>query len=157
MWKKHINPVADTLCYCLMPNHFHFIVYIKEVQCLPSKKHFSQPFANFFNCYAKSYNIMYNRHGNLFTQNFKRKLIDDEKYLIYLLAYIHLNPVKDGYTNHIQNWKFSSIHEYLTTKKSWLRKDKIMQNFIDVDDFLRWHELLHQMMLFRKTNRVLIE
>ncbi len=33
-WKQHIHPVADTLAYCLMPNHFHFMVTVKVRELL---------------------------------------------------------------------------------------------------------------------------
>ena len=33
-WNKYISPIADTLCYCLMPNHFHFMVRIREAEVL---------------------------------------------------------------------------------------------------------------------------
>jgi putative transposase len=33
-WDKYIRPIADTLCYCLMPNHFHFMVRIREAEVL---------------------------------------------------------------------------------------------------------------------------
>ena len=29
-WTKYINPIANTLAYCLMPNHFHCLVLIKD-------------------------------------------------------------------------------------------------------------------------------
>lgn len=34
--RKHLLPYVDFLCYCLMPNHFHWLVYTKEEACLPS-------------------------------------------------------------------------------------------------------------------------
>ncbi len=29
-YKQHVSPIADTYAYCLMPNHFHFLVKIKS-------------------------------------------------------------------------------------------------------------------------------
>lgn len=34
--RKHLLPYVDFLCYCLMPNHFHWLIYTKEEACLPS-------------------------------------------------------------------------------------------------------------------------
>lgn len=30
LWGKYITPIADTFCYCLLPNHFHFLIRFKE-------------------------------------------------------------------------------------------------------------------------------
>ena len=35
--RHHILPNVDFLAYCLMPNHFHWLVYVKKEACLPSK------------------------------------------------------------------------------------------------------------------------
>ncbi len=37
LWKKYIHPVAETFCYNLLPNHFHFFIRIKEVSTQNSK------------------------------------------------------------------------------------------------------------------------
>ncbi|MCO6475926.1 MAG: hypothetical protein J5I94_04855 [Phaeodactylibacter sp.] len=36
--RKHLLPLVDILCYCLMPNHFHWLVYTRPEACWPSKK-----------------------------------------------------------------------------------------------------------------------
>ena len=35
--RKHLHPYVDILCYCLMPNHFHWLIYTNQAACLPSK------------------------------------------------------------------------------------------------------------------------
>jgi putative transposase len=35
--EKYFLPIVDVLCYCLMPNHFHFLVYTRPEACLPGK------------------------------------------------------------------------------------------------------------------------
>lgn len=43
-WNKYISPFAETYCYCLMPNHFHFLILTKsELKPLESSNSGSQP------------------------------------------------------------------------------------------------------------------
>ncbi len=130
-WDYYISPIASTHAWCLMPNHFHFLVKIKEeeellayfklsknlqgfnqnLEGLVSKK-ISQQFSNLFNSYSKSFNKVYNRKGSLFIPRFKHKLIEDETYLKQIVLYIHNNPVHHGFTQNPLDWKYSSIHNY---------------------------------------------
>ncbi len=76
LYAKQIEPVAETLAYCLLGNHFHLLVRIKEeADCrLKSGRLLnpSQQFSNLFNGYAKAVNNAYHRTGNLFQRPFGR-------------------------------------------------------------------------------------
>jgi len=122
-WGEYISPVADTYAYCLMPNHFHFLVKIKtevELKDLTGFENLSgllkQPFSNLFNGYAKAYNNMYNRKGSLFQRPFKQKPIDSEAYLKEVIFYIHHNPVHHGFTKQMEDWPYSSFPALLTNR-----------------------------------------
>lgn len=140
--KKHIAPVADIYAYCLLKNHFHLLLRIKDEQELPErfkiKPHLA--FSNFFNSYTKSINKMYNRTGSLFEEHLKRKRVVNQDYLIQLVAYIHLNPVKHNFTAHYQEYKFSSFQAYITDKQTEIDKNFIF-SMIEKDSFLYWHDL----------------
>ncbi len=125
-YKQHISPIAETIVWCLMPNHFHLLVKIKSedeiastfpkfqtLEKLDDKTNFlSKQFSNFFSSYSQSFNKVYGRRGSLFLKNFKRKEISDENYLRNLILYIHLNPVKHGFTNVISDWKWVSYETF---------------------------------------------
>lgn len=129
----HIDPVADTIAWCLMPNHFHLLVRIKDaedlIQTFPKFRTLeklkeapaalphllSKKFANFFSSYTQSFNKVYERRGSLFLKNFKRKLVESESYLIQLILYIHLNPVKHGFTGNTEKWQWHSKNEFWKT------------------------------------------
>ena len=81
--KKYILPVANVFSYCLLKNHFHLLVQIKEGK---EEKVISKGFSNFFNSYSKSINKKYNRSGSLFRDRFKRIKIKDEEYLKTLIV-----------------------------------------------------------------------
>lgn len=77
--ERFISPIAEILSYCLIPNHFHLLVDIKESEEIEIKsiayakdpdKLISQVFSNFFNSYSKSFNKAHNRAGRLFLYPF---------------------------------------------------------------------------------------
>src|SRR5690554_2256509 len=134
-YELHINPIAETIAWCLMPNHFHLLVKIKSEEEINStfpkfrtlekfddKTNFlSKQFANFFSSYTQSFNKVYGRRGSLFLKNFKRKEILDENYLRNLILYIHLNPLKHGFTNDILDWKWNSYQSFPVVHKEMFR------------------------------------
>jgi REP element-mobilizing transposase RayT len=65
-------------------------------------------FRDFFISYAKSIYKAYGRTGALFQQGYKKKLVDSESYLKYLIQYIHNNPVEAGLCKKPGDWKYSS-------------------------------------------------
>ena len=91
LYENHIDPIADTYAWCLMKNHFHFLVRIKDESELSLPRAPHQCFSNLFNAYTKAINKRYNRHSSLFQRTFKRKLIDNEVYFKNLVIYIHNN------------------------------------------------------------------
>ncbi len=97
---KYLIPVADVYAYCFLKNHFHLLLRLKDAQDLPPKflEKLHLAFSHLFNAYTKAINKRYGRSGSLFQEHIKRKRVDNEKYLIQLIAYIHLNPVKHGFT-----------------------------------------------------------
>ncbi|MCG9910877.1 MAG: transposase [Flavobacteriales bacterium] len=144
-YRKHIDPVAETLAWCLMPNHFHLLVKIKSEEDIAAdstvsnfskvsnfgkvvnetaesagSKFISKQFANFFSSYTQSFNKVYNRRGSLFIKNFKRKEVSDEEYLRNLILYIHLNPVKHGFTTSVNDWRHSSYSIFPERQTQWL-------------------------------------
>lgn len=78
----------DILGYCLMPNHFHFL--LKQVTDI-SITHFMLKLGT---SYAKYFNIKYGEVGSLFQGRFKAKLVEKDEYLLQLSRYIHRNPKK---------------------------------------------------------------
>ena len=59
-----------TFCFCLLPNHFHFLIQVREST---NEAAALSAFSNFLNSYTKSYNKVFDRHGGLFQRKFKRK------------------------------------------------------------------------------------
>jgi putative transposase len=155
----HINPVADTYCYCLMPNHIHFLIRIKEEEELrahlksagqseETSKVFKnlgglspQAFSNLFNSYTKSYNKVFSRRGSLFIPNFKRKEIKDDAYLTRVIQYIHFNPVHHGFVKDIRDWPHSSYHSLLHSRETSLKREEVLAWFGGAEEFCKLHDL----------------
>lgn len=82
------EPLVDIAAYCLMPNHFHLLLK-QKVDGGISK--FMQKLTTGYTMY---FNTKYQRSGTLFQGKFKSKQTGEDRYLKYLLSYIHLNPSK---------------------------------------------------------------
>ena len=116
------NRLIGIGAYCLMPNHFHLLVREREDGGLSLVMHKLQT------GYTMYFNKKYQRTGGLFESTFKAKHVDDDRYLNYLLAYIHLNPVKtidpkdwenktirnkDTAKEFLNGYEYSSYHHYI--------------------------------------------
>ena len=151
-YTAYIYPIAETYAYCLMPNHFHLMIKIREKNELEKlgvtdlenlEVYISKQFSNFFNSYTKSYNKRYCRNGSLFNPRFKRKLISNTRYFTQLIAYIHYNPVHHGFVKDIHDWHFSSFHAYLLDKRTRLNIDEALHWFGSRDSFIQFHQNLN--------------
>jgi putative transposase len=79
-------PLVSIGAYCLMSNHFHILL----TPCVEGGV--SQFMKKLCTAYSMYFNKRYNRTGTLFEGPFKAKWADNDEYLKYLYAYIHLNP-----------------------------------------------------------------
>jgi putative transposase len=150
LWWKHVSPIAETWAYCLLRNHFHIVVYIKNREDLTTDlsglgdltglKQPHQYFSNFFNAYTKGVNIAVQRTGALFERPFKRITVGNEPYLIRLIVYIHQNPQKHKFVRDFREWNYSSFHELTSDVPTRLNRDRLMQLFGSHADFIRIHQ-----------------
>lgn len=152
-YDEYIYPIANTFCYCLMPNHFHFLVRVKKESVLNEffkeklerelnlqgfknlEGLISRQFSNLFNAYAKAFNKQHNRRGSLFMHTFKRKLITDENYLRKLIHYIHYNPIDAGLAHLPEEWEHSSYKSIISLSETKLLRDEVIDYFEDMENF----------------------
>jgi putative transposase len=140
--KKYLLPIADVYAYCLLKNHFHIVLRIKENEELSEKlkEKIHLPFSNFFNSYSKSINASYNRTGSLFQEHLQRNRIENEEYLKQLIVYVHLNPVKHKFTKSFETYLHSSYRSYLSNKETSIDRDFILELFGGIDNFKFYHD-----------------
>ncbi len=106
--RKLLPPGSFSLiAYCLMPNHFHLL--IKQNSDIPITKLILKVCTS----YSKIFNKKYERIGTLFQDRFKTEHIGNNEYLLWLSAYIHLNPRVANLVQDDLDWKWSSYSEYL--------------------------------------------
>lgn len=152
----YIHPVARTYAFCLMPNHFHFMVGIRSKKELMEFYHEKYPdrdpqsfqnfadllsnqFKNFLISYAKSFNKKYDRRGSLFLDNINRKPVKNDTYYNSLIYYIHQNPVHHGFANHPAEWPFSSYQIFGSQKETQLERDEALTWFGGYKAFVEFH------------------
>jgi REP element-mobilizing transposase RayT len=159
-YQKYVAPYAETLAWCLMPTHFHFLIKPKDpgnqiyegfnpLVDLGSKSlaglaepagfDLSRKFSHLFNCYAQAYNKQNNRCGSLFKNRFKRVLITDDNHLRTAIIYIHLNPSHHKIERDFKNWKYSSYNAILQNENHFLNSTKILEIFDDTGNFIFCH------------------
>jgi len=137
--QKYISPVADTLAFCLLLNHFHFLIHIKALPELPEGPQIHQRFSNLFNAYSKAINRAYGRRGSLFEKSLKRKVVDTDQYLRTLVVYIHRNPQTHGLVEDFRAWPYSSHPMITRANDLFLNRSALFRHFDGLTDFLDAH------------------
>ena len=100
--KYKIECEFSVYAYCLMSNHVHIL--LKE-----DEDSISTVMQRIGTSYAYWFNRKYNRTGHLFQDRFKSEPVENERYLLAVVRYIHQNPVKIGLS--ISEW--TSYNEYI--------------------------------------------
>lgn len=97
--------------YCLMPNHIHLLLEMGEVSL-------SKVLQRFHTWYTQYFNRRYGRVGHLFQGRYKAIVCDKDAYLLELVRYIHLNPVRAGLVDSPEEYPWSSHRVYLSIDRS---------------------------------------
>jgi REP element-mobilizing transposase RayT len=98
------------LAYCLMNNHFHFALKVEDAPL-------SRIMHRLLTAHAVAFNERHERVGHLFQGRYKSVLCLDDRYLIALIRYIHMNPVRAGLVDRADLWQWSS-HQYYRKRAS---------------------------------------
>lgn len=134
--EKDHQKLVLILAFCLMPNHFHFLV--KELH----KEGTSSFLRNFQNSYAKYFNTKSERSGALFQSMFKAVRIESDEQLMHVSRYIHLNPltsfiIKD--INDLESYNWSSYPSYINKQSNQLVDSEIiLGNFSATQHFKKF-------------------
>lgn len=144
--------LVDIGAYCLMPNHFHLLVREK------TEKGISTFMQKVMTGYTMYFNKKYERTGALFGGTFKAQHADDDVYLKYLFAYIHLNPIKlvdsmwkendifdrTKAEKYLSGYRYSSYSDYCINNRKEgpiLNKEafpKYFETNTEFNDFVSW-------------------
>ena len=118
--EAHIYPCCSILAYCLMPNHFHFLVHSDKrttaTKLIGGKERniLSEGIRNTLSSYTQAINKQNTSTGSLFQQNTKaRPMVKGGKnYDLICLHYIHQNPVRAKLVTKMEDWPYSSFSDY---------------------------------------------
>lgn len=117
------DKLVNIHCYCLMPNHFHFLMQQLKDNGI------SIFLSQFSNSYTKYFNTKYTRVGSLFQGTFKSVLVESDEQFIHLSRYIHINPVVSTLVKSLDRYPWSSYEEYMDGKENICSTEEIMNFF----------------------------
>lgn len=111
--------------FCLMPNHFHLLV--EQCGNVPVSKLISQVCTSF----AMYINKKYKRVGHLFQDCFKTVNVESDPQLMWVSAYIHMNPVKDNLVKNPQQYVWSSYNDYVSDRNLLIVNTDFLKSLFD--------------------------
>jgi REP element-mobilizing transposase RayT len=132
--KNETEKLVDFICYCLCPNHYHFI--LRQIIDRGIEKFMHRLGLG----YTNYFNQKYKRSGSLFQGTFKANHIDSNEYLLYASAYVNLNYRVHKFTS---NFFISSWKDFLQSEE---RKEKfcdtniILGQFADASEYKNFAE-----------------
>lgn len=117
----------ELLCYCLIPNHFHLLVYQINDHAM------QRLMRGVMTAYSRYFNKKYNRSGGLFESRYKASRIGSDEYLMHITRYIHLNPKQ------WRNYAYSSLPAYIKVNDlDWLNEHRILELFSSPSTYLEF-------------------
>lgn len=125
------DAAVEIYAWCLMDNHYHLLVHgdMGDISTMMLRSD---------SRYAQHFNARHGRVGHLFQDRFASEPVETEEYLLLVVRYIHLNPLKAG---------LSTSCDYPWSSYGSLRDDSwpdpvqpAAQLFASREDFVRFHE-----------------
>lgn len=126
---QKLDESIEVLSYCLMPNHFHCLIYQIDEDGMARLMH------SIMTSYSRYFNKKYGRSGPLFESRYKASRIASDEYLLHISRYIHLNP--DEWID----YPYSSLRAYLYDDvPCWLKKTRIAELYGSAVKYLTFLE-----------------
>lgn len=143
--EKRGKTLVSILGYCLMPNHFHLILYEH------TEGGISKFMGKLLTAYSMYFNTKYERSGPLFTHPFRSEHISNESQFMYIFSYVHLNPIsiidknwkengvknKEGAKEFLGKYQFSSYQDFLNRG----RLESVIINFSLIPTYIKNMEM----------------
>lgn len=138
---KKLKKLVNIVCYCVNPNHYHFI--LEQV----ADKGVEKFMHKFGLGYTKYFNAKYHRSGGLFQGAYKAIHIDSNEYLLHSSVYVNLNDKVHRLGNSVSK---SSWEEYTGGKVGICEKDIILGQFKNIKDYKEFAEDALNLILEKK-------
>lgn len=120
---KNLSQELEIAAYCLMPNHFHFLIRQGK------KDSVTKFIKQLTNAYTLYFNKKYKRVGGLMQGTFKAVEIGKDDLLLHVSRYIHLNPVAASLAKDIKEYRWSSLNYYIDNLESPILNKKIVTSY----------------------------
>lgn len=153
--KIHLSPYVDVIAWCLMPNHFHLMVLVKDdlsegfiLSETLTTKTINDSIGVMLRSYTRAINKQENFSGSLFRKETKAECVNspsfkfsqgftlsetltEKQYPQVCFDYIHQNPVKAGIVKKAEDYEFSSAKDYAGLRNNKLTNKKVALEHVD--------------------------
>jgi putative transposase len=137
LWTDYMDRHFEVWSYCLIPNHFHFLVRVREQD---TTNYAMESWRRLAISYTQAINKQENRRGSLFQEHPKHLLVKSDTHLMTLIRYIHHNPVHHGLTQQLNNWHYSSYSAFFSSVPSRIMRSDVIALFGSIDAFKQFHQ-----------------
>ena len=132
---EELSGLAEIIAYCLMPNHYHILLYTKPDLNDQQSKVLNRKIGTLQSSYTQAYNKRFQKTGSLFQQKVKRKCLNNQAdQAVICFHYIHQNPLKAGLVKLMQNWEFSSFKDYINEVACKIINRKIAYDLLAIPE-----------------------
>lgn len=129
---------GEIYCYCLMSNHVHMIIKTGDITISKIMKKLNE-------LYARYFNMKYNLSGHLFQGRYYWELVEDDKYLLEVTRYIHLNPVRANMVKKPEEYAWSSYRMFIgKDSENLINSEKILSYFNSDNRRKRYREFIEE-------------
>ena len=114
----------NCFAYCLMSNHYHLVIETVEGNLSKGMRHLN-------GVYCQRFNKHHQRVGHVIQGRYTGILVDKDNYLLELVRYVLLNPVRANMVKTAGQWPWSSYRSMIgkTTFEGWLVVNRILSLF----------------------------
>jgi REP element-mobilizing transposase RayT len=143
--KKALLPHCSIIAWCLMPNHFHWLVVVNkdyEPEYYSNERTkklnpLNNSIGSLLSSYTQQINKKQDRSGSLFRKRTKAKSLNEhmvkhDDYLLNCFLYVHQNPIRAGLVNKLRDWEFSSYKDYSGLRHGELCDKDLMYDFVQI-------------------------
>ena len=136
---NHVYQEVDLVCYCLMPNHFHLLLFQKSLEGM------TKLLVRLMTNYSTFFNQRYGTQSSPFQGTYKAVSIGSEAQMLQVSRYIHANLWELPLPTDVISYPYSSYPHFVSVKSpDWLKTNFISDSFSSkagyrgfVDDYVK--------------------
>lgn len=143
--RKELLSLCEIIAYCLMPNHYHFLIRVKmnssdsitdilTTSQIGKIDPLARKIGTLQSSYTRAIQKERNFSGSLFQQKAKAKHLDDPHHLFNCFHYIHQNPWKAKIVKEMGHWLYSSYADYCGERKGSLPNKAIAYKYLEIPE-----------------------